>query len=45
VRPEFVDQLRKHLNNYPDIEPKYLELEILETTVLNDTYNVCGIMQ
>ncbi len=42
---DFVEKLRSHLDNYPDLKPKYLELEILETTALNDIDNVCNIMQ
>ena len=45
VKGNFVEQLREHLGNYPDIEPEYLDLEILETTALNDIDNVCEIMQ
>ena len=45
VKGDFVEQLRRHLANYPDIKPEYLDLEILETTALNDIDNVCDIMK
>ena len=40
----FVDKLTALLANHPDVEPRYLELEVLETSALDDVYHVSTIM-
>lgn len=35
-QPDFVDQIRKHLSAHPKIQPGDLELEVLESSALND---------
>jgi len=45
VQPNFVSQLQKHLQAYPNLCPEYLELEILETAVLDDVLHVSEIMR
>ena len=35
-QPDFVDQIRKHLGAHPHIQPGDLELEVLESSALND---------
>ncbi|QLG89349.1 EAL domain-containing protein [Chitinibacter bivalviorum] len=35
-QPDFYDQLNRLLSSYPKINPAHLELEILETTAIND---------
>lgn len=43
-QPDFVERLKVILKKYPDIEPEYLELEILETSALNDISFVSTII-
>lgn len=43
-QPDFVERLKTILNKFPDIEPKYLELEILETSALSDISFVSTII-
>jgi len=45
VQPNFVSQLQKHLQAYPNVCPEYLELEILETAALDDVLRVSEIMR
>ncbi len=44
-RPDFVQQLRAILNEFPGVPPGLLELEILESSALHDVGHVRGIMQ
>lgn len=43
-QPDFVERLKIILKKFPDIEPKYLELEILETSALSDISFVSTII-
>jgi diguanylate cyclase (GGDEF)-like protein/PAS domain S-box-containing protein len=43
-RPDFTQRLIKLLAAHPDVEPRYLELEVLETTALDDVHHVSTIM-
>lgn len=43
-QPDFTDRLALLLAAYPDVEPHYLELEILETSTLDDGQQVSTIM-
>ena len=45
VQENFVSQLQKHLQVYPDVRPENLELEILETAALDDVLRVSEIMK
>jgi len=45
VQPNFVGQLQKHLQAYPNVCPENLELEILETAVLDDVLRVSETMK
>jgi diguanylate cyclase (GGDEF)-like protein/PAS domain S-box-containing protein len=42
--PRFVDKLREILAKHPIISPKYLELEVLETSALEDITHVSQII-
>jgi EAL domain-containing protein (putative c-di-GMP-specific phosphodiesterase class I) len=44
-RPDFVGRLRAILAEHPDVPPRLLELEILESSALHDVTHVRGIMQ
>ena len=41
---DFVDRLKLLLAAHPDVEPRYLELEVLETTAIDDVHHVSTIM-
>jgi len=41
----FVEKLSKNLKEYSDISPAALQLEVLESSMLNDLEEVSGIMQ
>ena len=43
-QPDFTDRLAALLAAHPDVEPRYLELEVLETSALDDVNNVSKIM-
>ena len=43
-RPDFTDRLTTLLAAHPDVEPRYLELEVLETTAIDDVHHVSTIM-
>jgi diguanylate cyclase (GGDEF)-like protein/PAS domain S-box-containing protein len=43
-QPDFTQRLRALLAAHPDVEPHYLELEVLETSALNDVNHVSTIM-
>jgi len=43
-RRDFVSRLRQSLSAHPTVLPKYLELEILESSALNDITSVTGIL-
>lgn len=42
---DFVKRLKKIMQRYPEIEPTRLQLEILETSALNDIGHITKIMQ
>ncbi|HEY7884169.1 MAG TPA: EAL domain-containing protein [Cellvibrionaceae bacterium] len=44
-QPDFAERLAILLAAHPDVEPRYLELEVLETSALNDVQNVSEIMK
>ena len=44
-RPAFAQQLADQLARYPEVEAKWLELEILETSALNDIASTSKILQ
>ena len=41
---DFVDKLTKMLAAHPDVEPHHLELEVLETSALDDVHHISTIM-
>ena len=41
---DFIDKLRALLVSHPDVEPSYLELEVLETSALEDVHHISTIM-
>ena len=41
---DFTDRLTTLLSAHPDVEPRYLELEVLETSALDDIHDVSTIM-
>ena len=43
-QPGFTDRLMRLLAAHPDVEPSYLELEVLETSALDDVNHVSTIM-
>jgi diguanylate cyclase (GGDEF)-like protein/PAS domain S-box-containing protein len=43
-QPDFTQRLTKLLAAHPKVEPRYLELEILETSALDDVHHVSTIM-
>ncbi len=43
--PDFVRRLEERLSAHPEVEPGSLELEILETSALEDLYQVSGIIR
>ncbi|ASP47175.1 sensor domain-containing protein [Cognaticolwellia beringensis] len=43
-QPNFTNRLMALLAAHPDVEPRYLELEVLETSALDDVHNVSKIM-
>jgi diguanylate cyclase (GGDEF)-like protein len=43
-QPDFTDKLTTLLAAHPDVEPRYLELEVLETSALDDIHDVSTIM-
>jgi diguanylate cyclase (GGDEF)-like protein/PAS domain S-box-containing protein len=43
-QPDFTDRLTTLLAAHPDVEPRYLELEVLETSALDDVHHVSTIM-
>lgn len=44
-QPNFTKRLTALLAAHPDVEPSYLELEVLETSALEDVHNVSTIMK
>ena len=42
---DFVNRLRKQLNSHPTVSPGKLELEILETSALNDINDIAELMR
>ncbi|UGQ47128.1 EAL domain-containing protein [Massilia endophytica] len=44
-RPDFVQRLRGILDEFPEVPPQLLELEILESSALHDVSHVRNIMQ
>ncbi len=45
IQKDFVRKLQDHLNTYPNIAAECLELEVLETAVLDDVLRVSEIMK
>jgi diguanylate cyclase (GGDEF)-like protein/PAS domain S-box-containing protein len=43
-QPDFTQRLTTLLAAHPDVEPRYLELEVLETSALDDVHHVSTIM-
>ena len=43
-KTHFVDRLTSLLTAHPDVDPRYLELEVLETSALDDVEHVSEIM-
>ena len=43
-QPDFTQRLTSLLAAHPDVEPRYLELEVLETSALDDVHHVSTIM-
>jgi EAL domain-containing protein (putative c-di-GMP-specific phosphodiesterase class I) len=43
-QPDFTQRLRSLLAAHPDVEPHFLELEVLETSALDDVNHVSTIM-
>ena len=43
-QPDFTQRLTKLLAAHPDVEPHYLELEVLETSALEDVQHISTIM-
>lgn len=41
---DFIDKLKTLLDAHPDVEPSYLELEVLETSALEDVHHISTIM-
>lgn len=41
----FVESIKTLLNNYPEVNPKNLEMEVLETAALEDIINVADIIE
>lgn len=44
-QPDFVERLRKILAEYPEVNPNYLEIEILETSALEDIARISQIIE
>lgn len=44
LHPEFVSHLAAHLASFPQLNPRYLELEILETAALEDVSHVSRVI-
>jgi len=42
---DFVEKLKKQLDKYPKVNPKNLEMEVLETAALEDIINVADIIK
>ena len=43
-QPNFTQRLTKLLAAHPDVEPRFLELEVLETSALDNVYDVSATM-
>ena len=43
-QPDFTDRLTTLLAAHPDVNPRFLELEVLETSALDDVHDVSTIM-
>ncbi len=44
-QPDFVSRLQALLDGHPGIRPSYLELEVLETSALEDIVGVSGVIE
>ena len=44
LHPDFVSRLSRHLAAFPQLNPRYLELEILETSALEDVNHVSRVI-
>ena len=45
LEPDFVPSLRRHLRNHPSVSPASLELEILESTAINDINRAARVLK
>jgi len=43
-QPDFMQRLTTLLADHPDVEPRYLELEVLETSALDDVHHISTTM-
>jgi diguanylate cyclase (GGDEF)-like protein/PAS domain S-box-containing protein len=43
-QPDFTGRLTRLLAKHTDVEPRYLELEVLETSALDDVHHISSIM-
>lgn len=43
--PDFVERLKKILAEYPDVDPSHLEIEVLETSALEDIVRISQIIE
>lgn len=43
--PDFLSDIRNALHQYPDIDPAYLELEVLESSALDDIVGVSFVIE
>jgi EAL domain-containing protein (putative c-di-GMP-specific phosphodiesterase class I) len=43
-QPDFTRKLSQFLGAHPEVDPSYLELEVLETSALDDVHDVSKIM-
>lgn len=43
--PDFVERLRKILAEYPEVSPRHLEIEVLETSALEDIKRISQIIE
>jgi len=44
-QPNFVERLKKKLAGYPNLDTQYIELELLETSALNDVIHVSKVIR
>jgi len=44
-QPDFIERLRLIMGHHPEVKPEYLELEVLESSALEDLNQVSGVME